>query len=139
LARHCGGFSKTDLSTARGTASDKPPKIAARYFKCLGIFIRILEEEEAKISGHKERELFSLVKWSQASGAMWLHMLLLSGFNDHRSFPFTQLCQHLGATEWVKREKIFFNADELEAFAAQKLSELDECDEALEKTQEGGG
>jgi hypothetical protein len=114
---------------------EPPPKIAARYSKCLEIFIRILEEEEAKMPGHKEKELSSLVKWSQASGAMWLHMLLSSGFNDHRSFPFTQLRRHLGATEWAKREKEFDNAEELDAFAARKMSELDEYDKALEKRE----
>jgi hypothetical protein len=95
-----------------------------------------LEEEEAKMLGQKERELSSLVKWSQASGAMWLHMLLLSGFNDHRSFPFTQLRRHLGPTEWAKREKEFDNAEELEAFAERKVSELGEYDKALEKREE---
>jgi hypothetical protein len=115
---------------------DEPPKIAPRYFKCLETFIPVLEEEEAKMPGHKERELSTLVKWSQASGAMWLHMLILSGFNDHRSFPFTQLRQHFGATEWSKREEEFNNTEELEAFAAQKVSELDEYDEALEKMEE---
>jgi hypothetical protein len=84
----------------------------------------------------QERELSSLVKWSQASGAIWLHMLLSSGFNDHCSFPFTQLRRHLGATEWAKREKEFDNAEELEAFTARKVSELDEYDEALEKREE---
>jgi hypothetical protein len=124
------------VNSAWDCKGDELSKIAARYFKCLEIFIRILEEEEAKIPGHKERELSSLVKWSQASGAMWLHMLLSSGFNDHRSFPFTQLRRHLGATEWAKREKEFDNAEELEAFAARKVSELDEYDEALEKREE---
>ena len=60
----------------------------------------------------------------------------VSGFNDHRSFPFTQLRRHLGATEWAKREKGIDNAEELEAFAARKVSELDEYDEALEKREE---
>lgn len=115
---------------------DEPPKIAARYFKCLEIFIRVLEEEEAKMPEHKEKELSSLVKWSQASGAMWLHMLLSSGFNGHRSFPFTQLRQHLGATEWARHEKEFDNAKELEAFAERKVSELDKYDETLEKMEE---
>lgn len=115
---------------------DEAPKIAARYFKCLDIFIRILEGEEAKMPGHEERELSRLVKWSQASGAMWLHMLLSSGFNDHRSFPFTQLRRHLGLTEWERREKEFDNAKELEAFASRKVSELDKYDEALEKMEE---
>ncbi|KAG4422128.1 hypothetical protein IFR04_004755 [Cadophora malorum] len=114
------------VNSAWDCKGDQPPKIVARYFKYLEIFIRVLEEEEAKL-GHEERELTSLVKWSQASGAMWLHMLLSSGFNDHRSFPFTQLRQHLGA-KWAKQE--------LEAFAARKVSELDEYDEALEEREE---
>ncbi|TAQ90749.1 hypothetical protein B7494_g929 [Chlorociboria aeruginascens] len=109
--------------------------IAARYFKYLEIFIHILEEEEAKMPGHKKRELSNLVKWSQTSGVMWLHLLLLSGFNNQRSFPFTQLRRHLGATECAKREKELDNTEELEAFAAQKVSELDKYDEAFEKRE----
>ncbi|KAH9222447.1 phosphotransferase enzyme family protein [Leptodontidium sp. 2 PMI_412] len=114
---------------------DKPPKIAARYFKYLKIFIRILEEEERKMPGHEEKELSNLVKWSQASGAMWLHMLLSSGFNDHRSFPFAQLRQHVGVSEWAKREREFKNTEVLEAFATLKMEELDKYDEALERME----
>ncbi|KAK6814919.1 hypothetical protein RU639_009772 [Aspergillus parasiticus] len=114
---------------------DEPPKIATRYFKYLDIFIRVLEEEEAKMPGHEERELSSLIKWSQASGAMWLHMLLSSGFNDHRSFPFTQLRRHFGA-EWAIHEKEFDHTEKLEAFAARKVDELDKYDKALEKMEE---
>ncbi|KAI9807572.1 MAG: hypothetical protein M1825_005512 [Sarcosagium campestre] len=84
----------------------------------------------------KERELSTLVKWSQASGAMWLHMLLSSGFNDYYSFPFTQLRKHLGPSAWAKFEKGLDDAEELEAFAKQKVSDLDKYDEALEKTEE---
>ncbi|KAH8432028.1 phosphotransferase family protein [Aspergillus melleus] len=114
---------------------DEPPKIAARYFRCLELFIRVLEEEETKMPEHKDRELSDLVKWSQASGAMWLHMLISSGFNDYRSFPFTQLRRHFG-TEWTRREKIFDNAEELEVFAARKVSELDKYDEALDEMED---
>lgn len=124
------------VNSAWDCNGDEPPEIAARYFKYLDIFMHILEEEEAKMPGHIEGELSNLVKWSQASGAMWLHMLLSSGFNDHRSFPFTQLRQHLGTAEWAKREKEFNNAEELEAFAARKVSELNEYDRALEMREE---
>ncbi|KAH8730969.1 hypothetical protein GQ44DRAFT_746813 [Phaeosphaeriaceae sp. PMI808] len=93
------------VNSAWDYKGDEPPKIAARYFKCLEIFIRILEEE-AKMLGHKEKELSSL-----------LH-------------------QHLRATEWAKREKEFDNTEELEAFAARKVSELDEYNDALEKREE---
>lgn len=115
---------------------DEPPKIASRYFQCLDIFIRVLEEEEEKMPEYKEKELSSLVKWSQASGAMWLHMLISYGFNDHRSFPFTQLRRHLGATEWAKREEEFDSAEDLEAFAVRKKSELDKYEEILERLED---
>lgn len=66
----------------------KPPKFTERYFKHLDIYKRILEEEKAKMPGHAERELSDLVKWSQESGAMWLHMLVSVGFIDDQCFPF---------------------------------------------------
>ncbi|KAJ9129386.1 hypothetical protein NKR23_g12546 [Pleurostoma richardsiae] len=74
----------------------KPSKLAEPYFKYLNIYKRVLEEEEAKMLGYEERELSNLVKGSQELGTMWLHMLISVRFNDHRSFPFTQLRQHVG-------------------------------------------
>jgi hypothetical protein len=87
------------------------------------------------MTGNRKREFSTLVKWSQASGAMWLYMLLSSGFNDHRSFPFTQLRLHLGA-ECAEREKEFDNSEELENFIVQKMIELDKYDKALKKREE---
>ncbi|BDD56255.1 hypothetical protein MAP00_001729 [Monascus purpureus] len=124
------------VNSAWDCKGDELPRIPTRYFKYLEIFIRVLEEEEAKLPGHEDRELSSLVKWSQASGAMWLHMLLSFSFNNHRSFPFVQLRRHLGVDKWARREKDFDNADELEAFAERKVNELDKYDEALEKMEE---
>lgn len=98
--------------------------------------MRILQEEEAKLPELQEKELSSLVKWSQDSGTMWLHMLIPSGFNDTRSFPFTQLRQHIEETEWARREKEFYNSSELEAFAERKVNEFDKYDEALEKLEQ---
>ncbi|KAL2867736.1 aminoglycoside phosphotransferase family protein [Aspergillus lucknowensis] len=123
------------VNRAWDCSGDELPQIATRYLKYLNIFIRVLEEEEARMSRH-ERDLSSLVKWSQESGAIWLHMLLSSGFNDHCNFPFTQLRRHVGVDEWVRRENDFDNAGELEEFAARKVSELDTYDEALEKMEE---
>ncbi|KAJ9256316.1 hypothetical protein DTO195F2_5892 [Paecilomyces variotii] len=121
------------VNSAWDCEGDEPPEIAARYFRYLKIFIQVLEEEEAKMPEHEGRELSSLVKWSQASGAMWLHMLLSSGFNDQCSFPFTQLRRSLGASEWTRREKDFENTEELEAFAKRKVDELEKYEEALDK------
>ncbi|KAL3449615.1 hypothetical protein BJX65DRAFT_272714 [Aspergillus insuetus] len=98
--------------------------------------MRALEEEEAKMPGYEDHELSCLVKWPQASRAMWLHMLLSSGFNNHQRFPFAQLRRHLGANEWARRAKDFNNADELEAFAERKVSKLDKYDKALDKMEE---
>ncbi|KAG2412743.1 hypothetical protein HFD88_010300 [Aspergillus terreus] len=124
------------VNSAWDCDGDEPPAIATRYFKNLDIFMRVLEEEEAKSPEYQERELSSLIKWSQASGAMWLHMLLSSGFNDHRSFPFTQLRRHLGSAEWARREREFDDPEVLEAFAARKVKELDKYDECLEEIEE---
>lgn len=124
------------VNSAWDCDGDEPPAIATRYFKYLDIFMRVLEEEEAKSPEYQGRELSSLIKWSQASGAMWLHMLLSSGFNDHRSFPFTQLRWHLGSTEWARREREFDDPEVLEAFAARKVKELDKYDERLEEIEE---
>jgi len=116
--------------------NDEPPKASARYFRYLEIFKRVLEEEEAKTPGHEQKELSNLVKWTQESGAMWLHMILSAGFNDQEIFPFVQLRQHLGAGEWARRGREFEDPAELDAFAAKKVRELEEYDEALEKGQE---
>jgi hypothetical protein len=124
------------VNSAWDCSGGEPPKIAARYFRYLDIFVRILEEEEARMPGNEEKELSSLVKWSQSSGAMWFHMLISSGFNDQRSFPFVQLRQHLGDARWAEYEKGYGNAEELEAFATRKVKQLDEYDEALEKIKE---
>lgn len=123
------------VNSARDYNDDEPPKIAARYFRYLEIFMHILEEEETKLSRNEERELFNLIKWSQDSGAMWFHMLLSSGFNDHRIFPFIQLRRHSEA-KWAKHERQFDNTEELEAFATRKVRQLNVYGEALEKVEE---
>ncbi|KAL4972142.1 phosphotransferase enzyme family protein [Aspergillus desertorum] len=78
------------------------PKATGRYFRCLEIFIRVLEEE-ARMSGNGQRELTELVKWSRDTGAMWLHMLLSSGFFDTLTFPCMQLRKHKGEQWWDER------------------------------------
>ncbi|GAD91975.1 conserved hypothetical protein [Paecilomyces variotii No. 5] len=117
-------------------ADDEPPcEVATRYFRYLDIFIRVLEEEEAILPGHEAKGFSSLVKWSQSSGAMWLHMLLTTSFHDIHTFPFTHLLRHLGASEWEKRKNQFENEEELEEFAARKMDELNEYDNVLEKLE----
>lgn len=119
------------------TADGEQPKIAEWYFKYLDIFIRVLEEEEALMHGNDDKELSSLVKWSRESGAMWLHMLISSGFNDQRSFPFVQLKRHLGEDRWAEYEKrCSISAEDLDAFATRKVEQLDDYDEALVKMEE---
>lgn len=110
----------------------KPPKLATRYFKYLDIYKSVLEEEEAKMPGHEDKELSNLVKWSQESGAMWLQMLLSVGFNDHRNFPFLQLRQHVGEAEWERRKNEFGALPEIEVFVKQKVMDLEKYDAAME-------
>lgn len=58
------------VNSAWNSNGDEPPKIAARYFRYLDIITSILEDGESKLPGHEQKELSTLVKWSQASGAM---------------------------------------------------------------------
>lgn len=49
---------------------EEPTRITSRYFRYLNIYKRVLEEEEAKMPGCEGKELSSLVRWSETSGAM---------------------------------------------------------------------
>ncbi|KAJ5194850.1 uncharacterized protein N7498_008288 [Penicillium cinerascens] len=111
------------------------PKPTDRYFKCLEIFKHVLEEEESKMVGDDKKELYELVKWSEDSGAMWLHVLLSSGFFDTPSFPCMQLRRHKGVDWWEERLIEYGNAEEVETFVAGKLNDLAAYDEIKEKVE----
>jgi hypothetical protein len=123
-----------DRPTNQSWDSDKEEstEVADRYFKYLEIFKRVLEEEEAIVVGCEDRELSKLVHWSEQSGAMWLHMLLISGFNHPCSFPFRKLILHVGIDEWERRKREVDDA-EVEAFGTQKGLELEQYERELEK------
>jgi hypothetical protein len=110
----------------------EPTEITSRYFRYLDMFKRVLGEEEAKTPGHENKELSSLVNWSEESGAMWLHMLLSTGFNGRDTFPFAKLIQHVGAEEWERHEREI-DKDEVSAFGTKKLLELEQYARDLEK------
>ncbi|KAJ5727867.1 phosphotransferase enzyme family protein [Penicillium malachiteum] len=94
-----------------------------RYFRHLRLYLRILEEEEAKVPEYKH-ELSDMIKWSQETGAMWLHMLVSNAFGGTSTFPFTEFRQHLGGEpQWVRREQEF-KGPVMESFAARKELEL---------------
>jgi hypothetical protein len=112
----------------------EPTKITTRYFRYLDIFKRVLEEEEAKTPGNERKELSKLVRWSEQSGAMWVHMLLTTGFNDPSSFPFTRLVQFIGLQEWERREREV-SEDEVEQFGAQKVLHLEKYEDDLRKME----
>ncbi|KAE8164665.1 hypothetical protein BDV40DRAFT_298230 [Aspergillus tamarii] len=100
------------------------PKTTDRYFECFEIFIRVLEEEETRMTEDGRRELTELVKWSRDTGAMWLHMLLSSSFFDNLTFPYMQLRKHKDAQWWDERMKDHGNTEEVEKFVADKLKDL---------------
>ncbi|TQB75773.1 hypothetical protein MPDQ_001737 [Monascus purpureus] len=138
--------SKDDL-TITGLLLDRPvndewdfeegeaPKATDRYFKCLEIFLRVLEEEETRMTESGRRELTELVKWSRDTGAMWLHMLLSSGFFDNLTFPCMQLRKHKGAKWWDERMTDQGDTEEVEKFVADKLKDLAAYDEIKDKVE----
>ncbi|KAJ5142693.1 uncharacterized protein N7515_001480 [Penicillium bovifimosum] len=111
------------------------PKDTDRYFKCLEIFIRVLEEEETRMKESGRRELTELVRWSRDTGAMWLHMLLSSGFFDYLTFPCMQLRNHKGVQWWDKRMENHGDTEEVEKFIADKMKDLATYDGIKEKVE----
>lgn len=101
----------------------EPTQITDRYLKYLDIFTRVLEEEEAATTGHEERELSRLVRWSMQSGSMWFHMLLSANFSGTCTFPFTKLIEHVGEEEWNKLRDEADEADVV-AFGKKKKRQL---------------
>lgn len=112
------------------------PKATDRYFKYLEIFQRVLGEEESQIRGDDKKELSELVKWSADSGAMWLHMLLSSGFFDSSSFPCMQLRRQRGVDWWDTRLVEYGDTGEADAFVAGKLDDLVVYDEIKGKVED---
>lgn len=108
---------------------------AARYMKYLGIFKRVLSEEEEKRAGHQGKELSRLVEWSEASGAMWLHMLLSCGFNHPQNLPFVQLQQHIGIDAW-EQYKSRYCGTAVDDFVRMKLAQLQQYDEDEDEAME---
>ncbi|KAL5330585.1 hypothetical protein ACEPPN_000103 [Leptodophora sp. 'Broadleaf-Isolate-01'] len=110
--------------------------ILTRYLRYLEIFKRVLKEEEEQLPGPQTKELSSLVEWSQASGAMWLHMLLQTGFNYISSIPFAQLRKHIGTEKWEKVQNGFLGTEAIKALVTKKKAQLDQYDEALEQIRD---
>ena len=88
------------LTNWDNSLDEESPKIVAGFFEYLEIFKRVLEEEEEKTLGNQEKELSNLVQRSEASGSLRLHILIMCGFNDVDSLPFTQLRHHIGIKKW---------------------------------------
>lgn len=108
----------------------RPPDATQRYFKCLDIFKHVLAVEEAKI---QSQEVSELVNWSEASGGMWLHMLLSSGFFDLFSFPCMHLREEYGIDLWRRRVRNLEDTQEMKEFVAKKLRDLDQYDEVVDQ------
>lgn len=117
--------------------SDNPPRMNERYLKCLNLFKRVLAEEEAKLPRYQERrEVSKLVQWSEDSGAMWLHMLLSSGFFDMFTFPFMHLRQRLGVQRWRDHVDKIKTKRDVKNLMATKLKDLDQYDKQVEKLEQ---
>jgi dsDNA-binding SOS-regulon protein len=113
---------------------EEAPRVLGRYLRNLDVFKTVLEEEEARMPGKQAMELSRLVRHSEESGSMWLHMLLSWGFNHPDSLPFTQLQAHLGPERWKELEE-GHRGKEAREFTSRKLAELDEYDEMVERME----
>jgi len=93
LSRSCPAFRfSTVAASGRLTIYDakldkEAPEILGRFLRSLEIFKRVLKEEEETVSGHESKQLSSLFESSHTPGAMWLHILLSTGFKYPDSIP----------------------------------------------------
>ncbi|CAG7946679.1 unnamed protein product [Penicillium nalgiovense] len=113
-----------------------PPKVTSRYFRHLEMFKRILGEEEEKMPEQHSKKISKLMTWSEDSGAMWLHMLLSSGFFDWFTFPCMQLRQRVGVGKWSEQLEKINSQKEAKEFVARKLREVEEYDEKVGKVEQ---
>ncbi|CDM38215.1 unnamed protein product [Penicillium roqueforti FM164] len=108
--------------------SDHAPVATEHYFDCLRIFNEALVKEEEKRPKSQYKELSEHVKWSETSGAIWVHMLLFSGFFNPLGFPYMKWRQFIGFEWWMKRVSELQIRPEVKDFVCDKLRDLDEYD-----------
>jgi len=66
---------------------------------------------------------------------MWLYMMLSWGFNHPNSLPFSQLRHHIGDEKWDQLEKPFYDTEEMEKFTEQKMAQMEQYEQDLERTE----
>lgn len=108
----------------------EPVELTSRYFRALDIYKRVLREEETKLVGPDFNEFSDLVQWSQDSGAMWLHMLLVDCCLSYDLFPFHRLIQHVGKEKWKSLEDEI-DANEVGNFVQARMLQRKQYDAEL--------
>ncbi|KUL81893.1 hypothetical protein ZTR_09525 [Talaromyces verruculosus] len=110
----------------------KSATILDRYLKYLDIFIRVLKQEERSLTT-SQSTLSTLIEWSRESGAMWLHMLLHTGFNYVSSIPFVKLREHIGLNKWQRIQDEALDHETLKSLVGAKTAQLGCYDDILDK------
>ncbi|KAH8201599.1 hypothetical protein TruAng_004205 [Truncatella angustata] len=93
------------------------------------------KDEEKKMPPRHQR-LSGLLKWSQRSGTVWLHMVLSSDFKFDEIIPFTRLREHNGYDEEKQQGKKFCNTSDIESFVTREVVQLKQDDEDYDNSQE---
>ena len=112
-----------------------PPEVSTRYFDCLKIFQEALAKEEQVFCGSQSKQLLELIKWSETSGAMYVHMLLSSGFFNPLGFPCMHLKECVGVGWWLDCVDELEARPEVKQFVADKLRGLEEYDKKVERIE----
>ena len=108
----------------------EPIDLTNRYTGYLEMYKRLLKDAEAKMPGCENHEF----ERSGSSGAMWIYMLLVTGFNNTITWPFTKLIQHVGIERWNDLED---EVDKFEVvrFGTKKKHQLEQYERDLEKSR----
>ena len=113
----------------------KSTTILDRYLKYLDVFIHVLKQEERGLTTSQCTALSTLVEWSRNSGAIWLHMLLHTGFNYVSSIPFVKLREHISPKKWQRILDEALDLEKLKSLVGTKIDQLGRYDDILEKIQ----
>ncbi|KAH7016040.1 uncharacterized protein B0I36DRAFT_395711 [Microdochium trichocladiopsis] len=104
----------------------------ARILRHLGLFKRVLEEEEKHAPEYQSKELSKLVERSETEGTMWYHMVLQGFFHGPGSLPWEQLKDHTPDWDLLAAG---IPEEDIRSFVAAKMEHLKLHDERLKKTE----
>lgn len=111
---------------------DFSPDMRDRFLRHLGLFKRVLEEEEKHAPEYQSKKLSELVERSETEWTMWYHMILQGSFHGPGSLLWEQLKGHTPDWDLLAAG---IPEEDIRSFVAAKMEHLKLHVERLKKTE----